>query len=195
MAVPDVCGPCHECNPLCRACSARLRACPLCALAHTLWFDSGRAGVATEQAGDISPIPRALLPPCLQQEQPQILPKLLSAPGERAGSTYSTCRSDSSWLLHHPSVTHVQLSPARERPESCRGAHCDSSWLCKLHITPRGGKLACRAMNGCRPFACVGTQPGVDSHLGPEEQHNPRPNTITGPRDVCKACEELLPRL
>lgn len=50
-------------------------------------------------------------------------------------------------------------------------------------------------MNGCRPFACVGTQPGVDGHLGPEEQHNPRPNTITGPRDVCKAREEQLHRL
>lgn len=35
MAVPDICGTCRGCKPLCRTCAARLRMCSLCPLPNT----------------------------------------------------------------------------------------------------------------------------------------------------------------
>lgn len=58
-----------------------------------------------------------------------------------------------------------------------------------------GGKVAGHDHGWTQTLCLRGDPAGVDGHLGPEEQHNPRPNTITGPRDVCKAREEQLHRL
>lgn len=138
VAIPDVCGTCCGCKPLCRTCSAGLRTCSLRTLPDVLWFDSGRRGAAIEQAGGVGPFPRAGPAPSVPTARAatcsvgaigsvwQLLSALggrslccgLKAPTADAGNDSSVAVSTilqerlQTWL-----VTHPQLVPALERPE------------------------------------------------------------------------------